>query len=142
VALNRKAGHEYFLEKRIEAGIKLTGSEVKSLREGRMSIAESYAMIKGGNLWLIGAHIPEYLPAGQANHDPKRDRKLLVHKRQLEELAGELSSKGRTLIPTKCYFSHGLAKVEIAVAQGKKKYDKREEIKKKDARREMRRFAR
>jgi SsrA-binding protein len=139
ICLNRKAGFDYFLEEKIEAGISLVGSEVKSLRDGKMSIAEAYAVFKKNELFLIGAHIPTYLPSGQFNHTPTRDRKLLLKKKELFNLQRDLTRKGYTLIPVRCYFKNGKAKVEIALAKGKKKYDKREAIKKKSDRREMRR---
>ena len=130
------------MEDRIEVGIELVGSEVKSLREGRMSLNESYAMFKHNELYLINSHIPEYQPAGQFNHKPKRDRKLLLHKKELLKFQGMLSQKGYTLIPTKCYFKNGKAKIELALARGKRKYDKREAIKKDIQRREMRKVSR
>ena len=142
VTVNRRAGRDYYLEERIEAGISLVGSEVKSLRDGKMSLAEAYAIIKDGEAFLMSAHIPTYLPSGQFNHEPTRTRKLLLHKKQINKIMGQLTNKGYTLVPTRCYFKKGKAKIELALAKGKKKYDKRDVIRKKAERREMRKYGR
>lgn len=137
VAQNRKAGFKYqFLEK-FEAGLVLTGSEVKSLREGKASMGDAYAVIQGGEIWLINLHISPYPPAADQNHEPMRSRKLLLHKREVEKLIGKLQEKGLTLVPTKIYFKKGLAKAELGLGRGKKLFDKRESIKKKESRRQM-----
>jgi SsrA-binding protein len=126
VAENRRARFDYLIEEVMEAGIQLLGTEVKSLRSGRANIAESYASSEKGELWLINATIPEYPPAGQFNHDPRRPRKLLVRARQLAKLRGAVERDGRTLAPLKLYFNdRGIAKLEIALARGKKAHDKR-----------------
>jgi SsrA-binding protein len=139
VATNRKARHEYFLLETFEAGIALKGTEVKSLRDGRASLQESYATIKDGEAWIIGMHISPYERAAVDAHDPTRTRKLLLHKREIRRLVGKLTAKGLTLIPTRIYFKDGIAKVEIAIAKGKRSYDKREAIKEREARRELKR---
>ena len=133
VAQNRKARHNYVIEDTIEAGIVLVGTEVKSLRLGRASIGESYASPEDGELYLVNAHIPDYPPAGRFNHEPKRPRKLLVHKRELARLQGQVQREGYTLVPLSVYFNErGIAKVEIGLARGKRKADKRETEKKRD----------
>lgn len=134
VADNRQAGFEYALEDRFEAGIMLTGTEVKSLRHGQGSIKEAYVGPKGGEIWIFNANIPEYQQASQHfQHDPKRARKLLLHKRQINRLLGAVSREGYTIIPTKLYFdARGLAKIEIALARGKKLHDKRASEKERD----------
>lgn len=143
VARNRRARHDYFLEDRMEAGIVLVGSEVKSLREGRGSIVESYAAEKDGAIYLLGAHIPEYAPAAPFNHDPLRPRKLLLHRREVEKLLAAIRRKGVTLVPLSLYFNdRGVAKVELAVATGKRKHDKRESEKARDWGREKERLLR
>ena len=143
VATNRKALYEYFIEDRFEAGIALTGSEVKSLRNGKATIAESYADPKGGELWLVNANIPEYLQAGRFNHAPKRPRKLLLHRRQIDKLAGGVERDGMTIVPLKMYFNEkGRAKIELALARGKKLHDKRETEKKRSWEREKGRLLR
>jgi SsrA-binding protein len=127
IADNRKARFNYEIGEVFEAGISLTGSEVKSLRLGRAAIAEAYADTRGGDIWLVNANIPEYLQAGRFNHAPKRRRRLLLHKRQIYKLAGAVERDGMTLVPLKLYFNEkGRAKVELALARGKKLYDKRE----------------
>ncbi len=141
IAQNRKARHEYTLEDRIETGIMLTGTEVKSLRKGRASIQESYASDENGTITLINAHIPEYPMASRFNHDPRRSRKLLLHKRQIRRLLGAISKKGVTLIPLSLYFNErGLVKCELGIAQGKKKYEKREAEKERDWKRQKERI--
>jgi SsrA-binding protein len=127
VADNRKARFNYEIGETFEAGIALTGSEVKSLRAGKATIAESYADARAGEIWLVNANIPEYLQAGRFNHAPKRPRKLLLHKREIGKLAGAVEREGMTIVPLKLYFNDkGRAKVELAVARGKKLHDKRE----------------
>lgn len=134
VADNRRARFDYHLEEKFEAGIVLTGTEVKSLRLGQCSFNESHAGDKNGELWLFNAHIPEYSQAGaHLQHDPKRPRKLLLHKKQLNKLLGAVAREGYTIVPVKLYFdARGMAKVEIALAKGKKEFDKRETIKERD----------
>jgi SsrA-binding protein len=137
VATNRQASYRYHFLDKLEAGMVLTGTEVKSLRGGKAQIKDGYAAIKDGELWLFNVHIPPYAPASRENHDPERQRKLLVHKRQLEELAARVNERGLTLVPTRLYFSDGRAKVEIALARGKDVGDKRQAIKERDMKREM-----
>lgn len=139
IAQNKKAFHDYFIEDRLEAGIALVGTEVKSLREGRVNLRDSYATVRDGELYLVGAHISPYTAGNVFNHEPLRDRKLLVHSRELRKLARRVGAPGYTLVPTKMYFRDGRAKVEIAVARGKAAYDKREALAKKDAQREIER---
>jgi len=139
---NRKAGFNFFFHEFFEAGIILKGSEVKSLRNGKGSIAESYAIDDGGEFFLINSHIPSYKESSYNDHDPKRNRKLLLNKREINKLIGKINREGYTLIPTKMYFKKGKAKVEIAVAKGKKQYDKRHIKKKRDWYREKARFFR
>ena len=143
VADNRKARYNYEIGETFEAGIALTGSEVKSLRTGKATIAESYADTRDGEIWLVNATIPEYLQSGRFNHEPKRRRRLLLHKRQIEKLAGAIEREGMTLVPLKLYFNdRGRAKIEIALARGKKLHDKRETEKKRDWQREKGRLLR
>jgi SsrA-binding protein len=143
VADNRRARFNYEIGEVFEAGIMLTGTEVKALRQGRATIAESYADTKRGELWLINANIPEYLQGGRDNHEPKRPRKLLLHKRQIAKLAGAVEREGMTIVPLKMYFNErGRAKIEVAVARGKKLHDKRETDKKRDWNREKSRLMR
>ena len=143
IATNRKASFNYHLSDRMEAGMVLTGSEVKSCREGGANISDAYAMFKAGELWLINAHISPYANAGYMNHEPKRERKLLLHKREIERLIGKIKERGLTLVPTKIYFSgKGKLKIELALGKGKKAYDKREDIKKRDTATELRRAMR
>src|SRR5262245_3776694 len=137
VARNRRARHEFELLESIEAGIVLTGTEVKSLRNGKASLEEAYAGINEGEVWLFGCDIPEYLQANRMNHKPKRPRKLLLHRREIAKLSSRVSEKGLTIVPLQIYFKDGMAKVEISVARGRKLYDKREALKKQDARRDM-----
>jgi SsrA-binding protein len=133
VAENRKARFNYLIEDKVEAGIVLTGSEVKSLRSGKANIAESYASDEGGELYLINAHIAEYAQAGRANHAPTRPRKLLLHRREMGRLAGAIQREGMTLVPLKLYFNaRGIAKVQLGLGKGKKLHDKRETEKKRD----------
>lgn len=126
IAENRRARFDYFLEDKIEAGLTLKGTEVKALREGRANIAESYAAVEGREIILVNAHIPEYGPANRFNHEPRRPRKLLLHRKQLDKLIGAVQREGRTIIPTRLYFNdRGLVKLEVALAKGKKAHDKR-----------------
>lgn len=142
-AQNRKARHDYFIESTLETGIVLTGTEVKSLRDGGAQITDAHAGEMGGELWLFNAHIPEFHGGNRLNHEPRRPRKLLVHKRELNRLIGAVQRDGMTLIPLRLYFnSRGLAKLELALAKGKKKYDKRETIKERDWQREKSRLMR
>ena len=143
IADNRKARYAYAIGDTLEAGIMLVGSEVKSLRSGKSTISESYAQAKDGELWLVNAYIPEYTQASRFNHEPKRSRKLLVHKREANRLAAAIQREGMTLIPLKLYFNaKGKAKIEIGVAKGKKLHDKRETEKKRDWDREKGRLLR
>jgi SsrA-binding protein len=143
IAENRRARFDYAIEDTIEAGVQLLGTEVKSLRNGRANIAESYASPERGELWLINATIPEYPPAGQFNHEPRRPRKLLVRGRELKRLMGAVEREGRTIAPLKLYFNdRGIAKVEIALAKGKKAHDKREATKDRDWKRQQARLLR
>jgi SsrA-binding protein len=137
VARNRRARHEYELLETVEAGIVLTGTEVKSLRNGKASLEEAYAGVDQGEVWLYGCDIPEYLQANRMNHKPKRPRKLLLHRREIDKLVAKSSERGLTMVPLKIYFKGGMAKVEICVARGRKLYDKRDALKKQDARRDM-----
>lgn len=137
IATNRKASFTYELMERCEAGMVLTGSEVKSLRDGKANLGDAYAVFRNDELWLINAHISEYAPAAGATHTPLRSRKLLLHRRELNKLIGQLQQKGLTLIPTRLYFREGRAKCELALARGKKVFDKREAIKKRETRREI-----
>ena len=142
ISNNRKANFNYFLEEFYEAGIVLKGSEIKSLRGGKVNISESYAFDNNGEIYLINSHIPLYKESSYNNHNPKRNRKLLLNKREIDKLLGRIHREGFTLIPTKMYFKKGKAKVEIAVAKGKKQYDKRQAIKKRDWSKEKARFFR
>src|ERR1700741_4199191 len=143
VADNRKARFNYFIDETFEAGIALTGTEVKSLRQGKATIAESYADARGGEIWLVNANISEYLQGGRFNHAPKRVRKLLLHRRQINKLAGAVEREGMTLVPLKLYFNEkGRAKLELALARGKKLHDKREAEKKRSWERERGRLMR
>ncbi|HEY6052041.1 MAG TPA: SsrA-binding protein SmpB, partial [Thermoanaerobaculia bacterium] len=128
VATNRKAFHDYFVEDRAEAGLVLTGTEVKSLREGRAQLKDSFILFRGGEAFLIGAHISPYGAGSWTNHTPERDRKLLLHRREIDRLRGRVQEQGLTLVPTRLYFKDGRAKVEIALARGKQVRDKRRDI--------------
>lgn len=136
VVTNRKARHDYIIEETIEAGIALIGTEVKSLRMGRASLQDAYAQVIGGEVFLKNAHIDQYEPAARFNHDPLRPRRLLLHKREIRKLAARVAQRGYTLVPLSIYFKDGKAKVELAVARGKKSYDKRESIRERDLERE------
>ena len=140
ICLNRKASFNYFFEDLFEAGIVLKGSEIKSVREGKVNIAESYAVEKGGEIVLINSHISPYKQASYSNHNPTDDRKLLLNKKEINKLIGKMQRDGFTLVPTKMYFKKGKVKVEIAVAKGKKLYDKRQTKKKRDWKREQARY--
>ena len=142
IAQNKKAFHDYHIEETLEAGIVLTGTEVKSLRDGRANLRDSYAVIGEGELWLIGVHISPYEQGNIFNHDPLRKRKLLVHKAQIQRLLGKVQVAGFTLVPTKLYFKDGRVKVEIGLAKGKTLYDKRDTLAKKEAERDMERALR
>ena len=142
ISKNRKASFNYFFKEFFEAGIVLFGSEVKSLRQGKANISESYASDYKGEIYLVNSHIPSYKESSYNNHDPRRNRKLLLNKREINKLIGRVNREGFTLIPTKLYFKKGKAKVEIAVAKGKKQYDKRHTKKKKDWEREKARYFR
>jgi SsrA-binding protein len=136
---NRRARHDYHLLDRVEAGVVLTGTEVKSLRDGRASLQQAYAEVRGEEAWLVGAHISVYEQGNLANHDPDRDRKLLLHRKEISSLAGKVAQRGLTLVPTKLYFKNGRVKVELALARGKEVRDKRRDIAKREADRQMER---
>ena len=142
ISNNRKASFNYFFEDLIEAGIVLRGSEIKSIREGKVNIAESYAIERDGEIVLINSHIPTYRQASYANHNPNDDRKLLLKRREINKLIGKVNREGHTLIPTKMYFKKGKAKIEIAVAKGKKHFDKRQTKKTRDWNRDRARYVR
>jgi SsrA-binding protein len=142
VTLNRKAGHDYHILRTLEAGLSLVGTEIKSVRSGQVSIREAYVRPGDGEMWLVGAHIAQYPPAGRANHDPTRSRRLLLHRREIGELQREVQSAGVTLVPLRLYLKDGIAKLEIALARGKKSYDKREAIAKREIERQMQRAVR
>lgn len=139
ICRNKRAFHEYIIQDRLECGLVLTGTEVKSLREGSASLEEAYAKVEGGEVWLLGSDIPEYTMGNRLNHKPKRPRKLLLHRSEIAKFAGKASERGYTLVPLRLYFKNGLAKVELAVARGKQKFDKREALKKAEAQRDIRR---
>src|SRR5918911_4391501 len=142
VADSRRARHDYHLLERFEAGLQLTGTEVRSLRDGRVTLAQAYADVRDGEVWLVGAHIDEYAQGNVANHEPDRDRKLLLHRREIDSLVGQVQQKGLTIVPTRLYFKDGRAKLELAVARGKEQRDKRRDIAKREAQREMERALR
>lgn len=139
IADNRRARHDYHLGDRVEAGVVLTGTEVKSLRDGKTSLQRAYGEVNENEAWLVGVHIPEYLQGNRANHDPDRPRKLLLHRREIDRLYGQVKEKGVTLVPTRMYFKDGRVKVELAVARGKELHDKRRDIAARDAKRQMER---
>ena len=141
VAQNRKARHDYHIGDTYEAGLALSGTEVKSLREGRATLADAFATVDDGEVWLRAAHLPEYSHGTWTNHTARRTRKLLLHRREIDKIARELETKGSTLVPLAIYFNDGYAKVEIAIATGKREYDKRQSIAKRDADREIERYA-
>jgi SsrA-binding protein len=136
---NRRARHDYHLLERVEAGIQLTGTEVKSLRAGGVQLGQAYAEIRDGEAWLVGASISEYAQGNLQNHRPERDRKLLLHRREIDSLEGKVREKGLTLVPTRLYFKDGRVKIELAVARGKERIDKRRDLAERDARRQIER---
>lgn len=142
IATNRKASHDYFLLDKYEAGLVLQGSEIKSIRAGQISIKEAYIRVDGEEAWLVNAHIAPYDPASRLNHTPRRDRKLLLHKKEIQRMWDEVRQKGVTIVPLQVYLRDGRAKIEIAIAKGKRKYDKRQALAKRDAEREMQRALR
>jgi SsrA-binding protein len=139
---NRRARFEYEFLERFEAGIALTGTEIKSIRTGQISIAEAYARVRDGELWLLGMHVPPYKQGSFSNHEPNRPRKLLLHRSEIDRLAAKAAEKGFTLVPTRLYFKRGKVKIDIALARGKKLWDKRRETKERDAKRDMAREVR
>ncbi len=139
IATNRKARHEYHFDDTYEAGLVLMGSEIKSIRAGRVSLQEGFVLFEEGEAWLVNVHIAQYDAASRQNHEPKRKRKLLLHRRQIDRLHGRTREKGYTVIPTKLYLKDGRAKVEIALARGKRQYDKRQAIAKRDSKRQVER---
>lgn len=139
ISVNRKARHDYHILEKYEAGIELLGQEVKSIRQSKVSLADAYAQISNDEAWLIGMHISPYEQAGQFNSDPLRKRKLLLHKREINKLKIETQHKGLTLVPTKLYFKNSLVKIEIAVARGKRNYDKRQDMKRKEIEKQIKR---
>lgn len=139
VTQNRRAFHDYFIDETVEAGLVLTGSEIKSIRDGKITIGEAYVRVDNGELWLIGANITPYSHGAYANHDPARPRKLLAHRRQIEELREETERKGMTLVPLRVRIRNGRAKVDVGVARGKKLYDKRQAVAERDAKRSIER---
>jgi SsrA-binding protein len=142
VSENRKAFHDYFIEERIEAGIILTGTEIKSIRNGRVNLKDSYARVDNGEVWVHQMHISPYDQGNRYNHDPLRPRKLLLHRSEINKLAGKVQQQGLTLIPIKIYLKKGLAKVELAVGQGKKNYDKRQALAEREGKRDIERALR
>ena len=136
---NRRARHDYHFLEKVEAGLVLTGTEVKSLRDGRASLQQAYAEVRDGEAWLVGAHISVYDQGNIANHDPDRDRKLLLHRKEVDSLAAKVRERGLTLVPTRLYFRDGRAKVELALARGKEGRDKRRDIARREAQRDMER---
>jgi SsrA-binding protein len=142
IAENRKARHEYHLLDRVEAGLVLTGTEVKSLRTGKADLARAYATVRDGEAWLVGLHIAPYEQGTTASHDPDRDRKLLLHAREIASLTGKVKERGLTLVPTRLYFKDGRVKVELALGRGKELHDKRRDVAKRDAQRQIERALR
>jgi SsrA-binding protein len=142
IASNRRARHDYTIEDTVEAGLVLTGTEVKSLRAGRASLVDGFGQITDGEAWLHGVHIPQYTQGTWTNHEPRRVRKLLLHRKEIDKLASSVSERGLTLIPLSLYFSDGKAKVELGLARGKRTYDKRQDLAKRDAAREVERALR
>ncbi|HYS16502.1 MAG TPA: SsrA-binding protein SmpB [Candidatus Binatia bacterium] len=142
IATNRRARHEYEILETVEAGLVLRGTEVKSLRAGLVNFKDSYASVRSGEGWLLGCHISPYSHGSDANHDPERDRKLLLHKREIARLGGKISERGLTLVPLRLYFKDGRAKVELGLARGKKLHDKRASLREREVRREMDKTAR
>jgi SsrA-binding protein len=142
IATNRRASHDYFLEERYEAGLVLTGTEIKSVRAGKVSLQHSYVLPQRDELWLIDAHIAPYEHGSRQNHDPKRPRKLLLHRREINRLIDQVSIRGYTIVPTQLYLKDGRAKLEIALARGKRQYDKRQAISERESQRQMERALR
>jgi len=142
IAENRKARYDYHIEDTVEAGLVLTGTEVKSLRLGRVNLRDSYAEIRSGEAWLVNVHISPYEQGNRFNHEPRRSRKLLLHKRELTRLTGQVTQRGFTLVPLRVYWSHGRAKVELALARGKREYDKRRDIAERESERALARALR
>jgi SsrA-binding protein len=142
VAGNRRATHDYFIDDRIEAGLVLTGTEIKSIREGRVNLREGYARIADGEAWLVNVHIAPYEHGNRYNHEPMRDRKLLLHRDEIDALVGKVRQRGYTIVPLQLYLKHGKAKVELGLARGKREFDKREAIAKREAQREIDRHVR
>lgn len=142
LAENRKAFHDYFIEERLEAGIILTGTEIKSIRKGKVNLKDSYARVNNGEVWVYQMHISPYEQGNRFNHDPLRLRKLLLHRSEINKLVGKIQLQGLTLIPLKIYLKNGLAKVELAVCQGKKNYDKRQALAEKEGKRDIERALR
>ena len=142
VAENRKAFHDYFIEDRVEAGIVLTGTEIKSIRNGRVNLKDSYARLNDGEVWVYQMHISPYEQGNRFNHDPLRPRKLLLHRSEINKLVGKIQLQGLTLIPIKIYLKRGMAKVELAVGQGKKNYDKRQALAEREGKRDIERALR
>jgi SsrA-binding protein len=136
---NRRARHDYHLTDKVEAGVMLVGTEVKALREGKATLQQAYAEVRDGEAWLLGLHIPEYGQGNRANHEPDRPRKLLLHRREIDRLYGQVRQRGFTLVPTRLYFKDGRVKAEIALARGKEVRDKRRDIAERDARRQIER---
>ena len=139
ITVNRKARYDYHILRTLEVGLSLLGTEIKSIREGRVSIREAYVRPDGSEMWLVGAHVAKYAPAASANHDPTRRRRLLLHRRQITELKHAVESEGATIVPLRLYLKNGRAKLEIALARGKRSYDKRAAIAKREAERQMER---
>jgi SsrA-binding protein len=139
IADNRRARHDYHLLDRFEAGVVLTGTEVKVLRDGKATLQQAYAEVREGEAWLVGLHVPEYTQGNRSNHEPDRARKLLLHRREIDRLYGQVREKGFTLVPTKLYFKDGRVKVELALARGKELHDKRRDIANREAKRQMER---
>ncbi|HEY68718.1 MAG: SsrA-binding protein [Chloroflexi bacterium] len=137
IATNRKAARDFHLEERHEAGLVLTGTEIKSIRAGRVNLSDGYVQPRNGELWLLNVHIAPYDPSGRYGHEPRRPRKLLLHRREINRLIARVQERGYTIVPVRLYLKDGLAKVEIALARGKRKYDKRQAIAKRDAQREI-----
>jgi SsrA-binding protein len=142
VVTNRRARRDYFIEDSYEAGLVLTGSEIKSIRAGRANLQDSYVTIRDGEAWLVNSHVSPYKQASDENHEPKRDRKLLLHRKQIARLAGQVQAKGYTIVPLRLYLKNNRAKVEIALAKGKKLYDKRDDLAKRQAERDIQRALR
>ena len=139
IAVNRRANHDYFIDDRIEAGLALTGTEIKSIREGRVNLREGYARIVNGEAYLDNVHIAPYEQGNRYNHEPLRERKLLLHRKEIDSLMGRVRQRGYTLVPLQLYLKHGRAKVELGLARGKREFDKRESIAKREAQREIER---